>query len=155
MAAATYNIRSKVFPPGKARQQTTRRVEFFKRIDFSKQAMAANEDAAFLDLPAGYVHERVDVILRVAEGETATLNIGVEGTIQAFVAACNVNSTPNTNLSIGSPGFAAGKYLHTDTEVRVNVPAAANTLNVAIVDIVFVGYMTEPSLEYGPLGAQL
>lgn len=150
MAAATFNIRSKVFPPGKARNQTTRRVEFHKRIDFSKQALAASEDAAFLDIPAGFIYERIDVILRVAEGETATLNIGVEGTIQAFVAACNVNTTLNTRLAIGSPGYAAGQYFHTDTEMRVNTPAAANTINVAVIDVYLVGYMTETALEYGP-----
>lgn len=155
MAAATYNIRSLVVPSGKNRQQMARRVEIHKRVDFSKRAVAANEDAAFVDLPAGFVYERLDAILRTAEGETATLNVGVEGTIQAFAAAMNINGTPNTRMALGSPGYAAGQYFHTDTEVRVNVPNAANTVNVAIVDFIFVGYMTEAALEYGPGGAQL
>ena len=155
MAAANFNIRSLIFPPGKARMIEPRRKEFFKRIDFSKQNLAQNQDAAFLDLPAGFILDRVDPILRVAQGATATLNVGVDGTIQAFVAACNVNGTPNTRLAIGSPGYTSGQYFHTDTEVRVNVPNTAATLTLVVIDIIISGFLIEPSLEFGPLGAQL
>ncbi len=155
MAAANFNIRALIFPPGKARMVAPRRKEFFKRIDFSKQNLAQNQDAAFLDLPAGFILDRVDPILRVAQGAPATLNVGVDGTIQAFVAACNVNSTPNTRLSIGSPGYSPGQYFHTDTEVRVNVPNTAATLTLVVIDIIISGFLIEPSLEFGPLGVQL
>lgn len=155
MAAANFNIRPYVFPAGKARQVESRRKEYFKRVDFSKQNLAANQDAAFLDLPAGFIFDRIDCILRTAQGAAATLNVGIDGTIQAFAAAMNVNTTLNTRLAIGSPGFSAGQYFHTDQEVRVNVPNAAVTLTLVVIDIVISGFLIEPTLEYGPGGVQL
>lgn len=148
MAVATFNIRSKVFPPGKAVQQTSRRVEYCKRIDFSKQALAAGEDAAFITVPAGFVLDRVDPILRVAEGETATMHIGSEANDDAYAVSVNMNGTPNARATIGSPSDGPGTYFHTDTEIRVKTPGGANTLNVAVVDIVISGYLIEASLEY-------
>lgn len=148
MAVATYNILSKVFPPGKAVQQGTRRVELCKRIDFSRQPLAANQDAAFLTLPAGFVLDRVDPILWVAEGEVATMHIGTEAVANALAVSVDLNGTVNARAAIGAPASGPGTYFHTNTEVRVTCPAAGNTLNVAVVDIIISGYLIETALEY-------
>jgi hypothetical protein len=148
MPTATYNIRPLVIPPGRAVQQGTRRVEFFKRIEFARRPQAAGEDSAFLTLPAGFVLDRVDPILRVAEGEVATMHIGIDGTPSALAVSVNMNGTINARAAIGAPSMGPGQYFHTDTEIRVQTPAATNTLNVAVIDIVISGYLIEPSLEY-------
>lgn len=141
MAAATFDIRDKTSPPGDTRQQTTRRVEYVKRIRFADTPLAATQDAALLTLPAGFILERIDPILRVAEGQTATMHLGVEADDDALAVSVNLNGTPNARAAIGSPAMVAGQYFHTATEIRVKCPAAANTLDVAVVDVIIVGYL--------------
>lgn len=148
LAAATFNAREQI-PQG--RQQQTRRVEFHWRVDYSKHGdgtgLAAGEDMEIGVLPAGYVHERLDAVLRTAEGEAATQHVGIEADDDGFGVSLNVNGTPNAKISVGSPAFVAGEYLHTNTTVRVKTPAATNTVNVAVVDYTFVGYLIDTTLE--------
>lgn len=133
---------------GKNRQQTARRVEWTKRLDFSElpdgTGLAAEETMAFMTLPAGYVHERCDPVLRTAEGEAATLDIGTEADPDGFVDGGNVNGNANEAVALaGTEALKAGTYFHTDTDVIIGPPAAAATVNVAVLDVTFVGYMIE------------
>lgn len=145
MAAATFDVTNQV---EQGRSQTTRRVELHYHLDFSTlgdgTGLAAGEDAEFADLPAGYVHERLDAVLRTAEGEAATIDIGTEADADCFMDGGNVNGTPNAKIALaGTEAAGAGTYYHTTTPVRVMCPAAANTVNVAVVDVTFIGYMRE------------
>lgn len=140
MAAANFDIRETV---GKNRQQTTRKCEITKTIDFSKQAVAAGQSAAFLTTPPGFVFERCDGVLKKAEGEAATLDIGTEADADGMLDGGNVNGTVGASIArAGNETIAAGTLL-SNTEVRVTCPAAAATLNVAIAKVTLVGYVTD------------
>ncbi len=140
--AINFDIQSTV---GKSRQQMTRRVEWTKRVkaaDINAGAgLAATQSAGFITLPAGYVHDRCDVVLRKAEGEAAQINVGLDGEAKAFLGDASVNGTLNAQATGTAAG--AGRYFHTDTVATVNVDAAEATVNVAEVDITFTGYMIE------------
>lgn len=170
MAAATFDVKDQV-PQG--RQQTTRRVELPYKLDFNTlgdaTGLAQNEDAEFAVLPAGYVHERLDAVLRTAEGAAVTLDVGTEASPTLFANAISLNGTPNAKVQLetiatadadataGQPEadlmnelkadlnrlLAAGAtYLHANTPVRVRNPGAT-LIDDAIVDLTFVGYMRE------------
>lgn len=151
MAAATFDAKKQV-PQGRAQSQ--RRVEFSFNLDFTATGglgdgtgLAATEDMEIGVLPAGYVHERLDAVLRVAEGEVSTMDVGVEADDNGFGVLLNMNGTPNAKISVGAPAFVASEYFHVNTPVRVKCPAAANTINVAKVRLTFVGYLSDTSLE--------
>ena len=174
MAAATFDITKQV---SQQRKQSTRRVEFPYHLDFNTlgdgTGLAQNEDAVFASLPAGYVHERLDAILRTAEGAATTLDVGSEATPTLFANALNMNGTPNAKIQLeaittadadatfGQPEAdlvneikndtnrlraAEATYLHASTPVRVRNPGAT-TIDDAILDLTFVGYMVDTTLE--------
>lgn len=143
MAAATYDIQASL---GLNRPQTSRRVEIVKEIDFSEvnggAGLAADESVAFMTTPDGFVYEGHSGILKTAEGEIATLNIGTEAAAQAFVAAGNVNGNVGEAIANGSNSAKPGAYLPS-TEIRAAVPSAANTVNVAVVKFVMYGHIID------------
>jgi hypothetical protein len=145
MALATFNNKTQV-PQG--RPQSNRRVEIHYRFDFTATGgltdgtgLANGESAIFASIPAGFVYERADSILRTAEGEAATLNIGYTGAATAFLNAGSVNGTPNALITQGA-GLTAGTYFHTNTDLEIACPGA-NTINVAVVDFTLIGYMVD------------
>lgn len=144
MAAATFDVKKQV---NQGRSQATRRVELHYQINFATlgdgTGLDATQDAEFAVLPDGYVHERLDAVLRTAEGEAATVHVGTEADADLFGVSLNVNGTPNAQVGIGAPAAGAGYYVHAATPVRVTCPAAANTVNAAKLDLTFVGYMRE------------
>lgn len=146
MAAATFNAIKQV--NGLSQPQATRRRELVYLVDFDTlgdgTGLAAAEDAAIGILPAGYVHERCDVILRTAEGTAATLDIGTEANDDGFLDGGNMNGTPDARVALaGTEAFSAGTYFAADTELRVKTPSGAATLDDAIVEIRMVGYMAD------------
>ena len=149
MAAATHNAKAQI-PQG--RQQGTRRVELHYHIDFNTigdgTGLVAGEDAEIGDLPAGFVHERLDSILRTAEGTAATVDVGTEADPDCFLDGGNANGTPNAKIALaGTEAATPGTYYHTTTPIRVMCPAAAATLDDAILDLTFVGYMVNTTSE--------
>lgn len=143
MAAADFDIKADV---GINRAQTSRRVEIVKEIDFSTinggAGLAATEQAAFMDTPAGFVYEGHSAILKTAEGEAATLNIGTEAKPQGFVAAGDVNGNVGETIAKGANTINPGTYLPS-TEIRVGTPAAANTVDVAVVKVTLYGHIID------------
>ena len=172
MAAATFNARDQV---NQGRSQSSRRVELHYRIDFNTigdgTGLAQNEDIAFASLPAGYVHERLDAVLRTAEGAATTLDVGTDAPPTLFANALNMNGTPNAKIQPETVAAADATDLatvltlanemkadlnrllaaaatspHSTTEVRVRNPAAT-LIDDAIVDLTFVGYMVNTTSE--------
>jgi hypothetical protein len=181
MAAAIFNARTQV---NQGRQQNTRRVELHYKIDFNTigdgTGLAQNEDIAFADLPPGYVHERLDAVLRTAEGAATTLDVGTEAAPTLFANALNMNGTQNAKIQPESADAAnaatqtgayvqadvqtiatlanelkadlnrllgaGATYHHAKTEVRVRNPGAT-LIDDAIVDLTFVGYLVDTTLE--------
>lgn len=145
MAAPTFD--RKAFIP-QEHPQSDRRVEIPFELDFADTeltdgtGLAADEDIEIGDLPAGYVHERLDAVLRVAEGEAATLDVGSEADPNGFASVLNMNGTINAAIALaGTEAFAAGTYFNVKTPIRATCPAAANVLNVGKVQLTFIGYM--------------
>lgn len=171
--ATTYDARDVI---GRTRAQSSRRVEWTKRFSFADRSLAAGESAAFFTLPKGYVHERVDVVLRTAEGAAGTFQIGIDGSLTLFAAGLNANGTPNARIaSVSGVAVAAadadgtygaeeatlineikadvnalvtdvnkaGYYCHSDTVAAISVASGQPTLDAAVVDVTFVGYMTD------------
>lgn len=172
MALATHNARAQV---AQGRQQNTRRVELHYKLDFNTigdgTGLAQNEDIAFADLPPGYVHERLDAVLRTAEGAATTLDVGTEAAPTLFANALNMNGTPNAKIQLDTVVAAdatdlatvltlanetkadlnrglggAATYHHAKTEVRVRNPGAT-LIDDAIVDLTFVGYVVDTGTE--------
>lgn len=147
MAAATFSALNQI-PQG--RQQATRRVEYHYRVDFNVHGdgtgLASTESMAIGELPAGYVHERLDAVLRTAEGTAATLDVGTEADADGFLDGGSMNGTANARVAMaGTEAFSAGTYFHTATEIRVTCPSGGATLDDAIADLCFVGYLRPTS----------
>ncbi len=171
---ATFDITSQV-PQG--RQQNPRRVELHYRLDFNTlgdgTGLAQNETALFAYAPPGYVHERLDAILRTAEGAAVTLDVGTAASPTLFANALGLNGTPNAKIQLetittadgdatyGQPEadlmneikadvnrlLAAGAtYFHTKTGLEVRNPGAT-LIDDAIVDLTFVGYIVNTGSE--------
>lgn len=159
--ATTYDVRDVI---GRTRAQSSRRVEWTKRFSFADRNLAAGQSAAFFTLPKGYVHERVDVVLRTAEGAAGTFDVGIDGSLQLFATGLDANGTPNakiTRVSVADADAtygaeeaalinalkadlnAASYYCHSDTVAAISVAAGQPTLDAAVVDVTFVGYMTD------------
>lgn len=174
MAAPTFDITEQV---SQQRQQGTRRAELHYRIDFNTfgdgTGLAQNEDALFGYLPDGYVHERLDAISRTAEGAATTLDVGTEATPTLFANALSMNVAANTKIqpetistadadaAFGQPEAdlvneikndvnrlltAGATYIHAKTGIRVRNPGAT-TIDDAIIDLTFVGYMVDTTTE--------
>lgn len=174
MAVANFNARAQI---NQGRQQSNRRVELHYRCDFNVIGAAAgaglaqNLDIVIGDLPLGYVHERLDAVLRTAEGAAATLDVGTEALPTLFANALNMNGTINAKIQPETVAAAdatdlatvltlaneikadlnrilaaAATYRHSTAEIRVRNPGAT-TLDDAIVDLTFVGYMRDTTLE--------
>lgn len=146
---ATFDITKQV---QQGRPQSNRRVELHYHLDFSPAGkltdgtgLATTESATLGVIPAGFVYERSDTILRTAEGAAATLNIGTTASPTAFLNAGNVNGTPNALITQGA-GMTAGTYFHTNTNMEVANPSAV-LLDGAVVDFTLVGYMVDTQLE--------
>src|SRR3990172_4444002 len=121
MAAATFDGKDQV---AEGRSQNSRRVELHYSIDTNTigdgTGLVAAETVEFAVLPAGYVHERLDVILRTAEGAAATVDIGTEADPDGFMDGGNVNGTANAKVALaGTEALSAGTYHHTNTPVRL------------------------------------
>lgn len=174
MAAPTFNLTEQV---AQGRPQNTRSVQIPYRLDFNTfgdtTGLAQNEDALFAYLPAGYVHDHVEVVPRTLEGAAVTLDIGTEASPTLFANAVSLNTTANAKAQLdtvstadadatyGQPEadlineikadlnrlFAArGTYFHTTTGVRIRNPGAT-LIDDAIIDVVFVGYMVDTTIE--------
>ena len=149
MAAPTFDITEQV---AQTRKQSSRRVEFTYHIDANTlgdlTGLAASETAGFASLPAGYVHERLDVVLRTAEGAAATVDIGTEADPDCFMDGGSVNGTPDAHVALaGTEAAVPGTYYDVSTPVRLGPPAAAATLDDCIFDVTFVGYMMDTGDE--------
>ena len=145
----TFDITKQV---NQGRKQSTRRVELNFHFDFTATGgltdgtgLANGESAIFGVIPAGFVYEASDAILRTAEGEAATLNIGYTGAATAFLNAGSVNGTANASIARGTV-LTPGTYFHTNTNMEIACPGA-NTINVAVVDFTLIGYMVDTRLE--------
>jgi hypothetical protein len=137
---------------GVGRSQTSRRVEFHITVDFAKMGdgtgLAAGETAKIGTLPAGYVHGRLDAILRKAEGEAATVDVGTEADPDGFLDGGNMNGAINARVApAGTEAFGAGTYHHGNTDIVVMTPALAATLDVGKIDLTFVGYLRDTGNE--------
>jgi len=144
MAVAAFNIQQSV---GKNRAQSTRRVEILKTIDFTTinggVGLAATEDAAFMTTPKNFVYEDCHPVLKTAEGEASTVDIGTEADVDGLLDGGNMNGVANAAIAkAGTESIAAGTVL-SETELRVLNPAAGATLNVGKIDIVLVGYISD------------
>lgn len=138
---ASYDVRDQV---GRSRSQSSRRVEWTVRYSFASRSLAAGDDAIFFTLPKGYVHERMDAVLRTPQGAAGNFDVGVTGDLDGFGDGLNANGSANARIPLaGTESLPAGSYFHVDTPVRMNIAAAQPTLNAAVVDITFVGYMTD------------
>ncbi len=144
MAAATFDIKDQV---GRNRKQTTRRVEWTKQLDFSTlgdgTGLAADESAEFFEFPAGFVHEDTVPILRTAEGVAATVDIGTEADPDGLLDGGDVNGSANARVAAAGTEALAGSYFHTATAVRVTVPTGGATVDDAVLDVTFTGYMSD------------
>lgn len=159
--ATTYDQRNVI---GRTRAQSARRVEWTVRYSFAQRSLLAGESAAFFTLPKGYVHERVDAVLRTAEGGAGTFQIGIDGNLPLFASGLDANGTPNAKVlrvsaadadatysaneqalinALKADVNAASHYCHTDTVAAISVAAGQPTLDAAVVDVTFVGYMTD------------
>ena len=170
--ATTYDVRDLV---GRNRAQSPRTVRWRKRYSFADRSLAAGQSAAFLTLPKGFVCERVDAVLRTAEGAAGTFQVGIDGNLTLFATGLNANGTPNAQISgavtqatttstdaggtytaaeqtlinelktdlnqisadVNKPGY----FCATDTVAAISVAAGQPTLDAAVVDVTFVGYM--------------
>jgi hypothetical protein len=136
---------------GIARPQHSRRVEIPITVDFAKlgdgTGLAAGETAKIGVIPAGFQHERTDPVLRTAEGEAATVDVGSEADPDGLLDGGNMNGTPNASMALAGNEALAGKYFHVNTDLVCMCPAATNTLNVGKLDLVLVGYMRDTTLE--------
>lgn len=171
--ATTYDVRDVV---GRTRAQTTRRVEWTKRYSFADRSLTAGQSAAFFTFPKGFTYERVDPVLRTAEGAAGTFQIGIDGNLTLFASGLDANGTPNERIaSVSGVAVATadadatygteeanlineikadvnalvgdvnktGYYFHADTVAAISVAEGQPTLAAAVVDLTFVGYMTD------------
>lgn len=128
----------------------SRRVELRYHVDFSLinsgSGLAATESALVAYIPAGFVYEDLIPILRTAEGVAATLDIGISTDVDGFLDGGNMNGTANATVAkAGTETIARGTYFHAATGLEVLTPAAAATLDGAVLDIVLVGFLTPTS----------
>jgi hypothetical protein len=131
-----------VIPQNK--QQSSRRVEWTVRYSFASYSLAATEANTIFTLPKGYVHERCDPVLRTAEGAAGNFDLGITGDLDGFVDGGNANGTANAKVALaGTESLTPGTYFHTDTPVIINIASAQPTLDAAVLDLTFVGYMTD------------
>mgnify|MGYP001189054519 CR=1 FL=1 len=138
---ASYDVRDLV---GRNRQQTSRRVEWTVRYSFAQRSLAALDQATFFTLPQGYVHERLDIVSRTPEGAAGNFDVGIAGDLAGFADGVNANVAANTGVPLaGTESLKPGSYFHVDTPVIMNVAATQPTLDAAVVDLTFVGYMTD------------
>jgi len=145
---SSYDVKKVV---GKNLPQSTRRIEIKKTLDFAEIAkstasdlgLAAADDASVFDLPGGFVFERMDAISRTAEGEACTFDVGDAADPDGFGVDLSANVAAGSQISVGSPAYAGAKYFAAATTVLVTVNAAQPALNVAKIDLIFVGYMAD------------
>jgi hypothetical protein len=138
---ASYDVRDLV---GKNRQQSSRRVEWTARYSFAQRSLVALDQATFFTLPKGYVHERMDIVSRTPEGAAGNFDVGIAGDLDGFADGVDANVAANTRVALaGTESLTAGRYFHVDTPVIINVASAQPTLDAAVVDLTFVGYMTD------------
>ncbi|HEX2796912.1 MAG TPA: hypothetical protein VHN38_07480 [Immundisolibacter sp.] len=131
-----------VIPQNK--QQSSRRVEWTVRYSFAQYSLAASGQNTIFTLPKGYVHERCDPVGRVPEGAAGTFDLGIAGDLDGFVDGGNANGTANAKIALaGTESLTPGTYFHTDTPVIINIAAGQPTLDAAVLDLTFVGYMTD------------
>jgi len=130
-----------VIPQNK--QQSSRRVEWTVRYSFANYSLAASGANTIFTLPKGYVHSRLDMVLRTPQGAAGNFNVGIASDLDGFAAGVNANGSANTTIPLaGTESLPNGTYFHTDTPVIINIAAAQPTLNAAVVDLTFVGYLT-------------
>ena len=131
-----------VIPQNKS--QSSRRVEWTVRYSFADHSLAAAGANTICTLPKGYVHERLDAVLRTAEGAAGNFDLGITGDLDGFVDGGNANGTANAKIALaGTESLTPGTYFHTDTPVIINIASAQPTLDAAVLDLTFVGYMTD------------
>lgn len=127
---------------GQNRKQTTRRVEWPVRVDFSKinggAGLTDGDTAAIFTLKAGYVHEYLDCIIRKQQTGAGDreVNVGVPGALTKLATEIDLSAAVNTLDSSTN-----GDYFPENTDVVLSVPAQGGDLDEAVVDLVFVGYM--------------
>lgn len=125
------------------RQQSSRRVELPFTLDFTLQAVAAGESAKIGTLPKGFVFEGLHMWSETAEGVTATFDIGTEADVDALSDGANANLAAGLEIPVGgSPAITAGYKFDVNTDLVVAGPAAAATLDDAVISGVIFGYFT-------------
>lgn len=146
MAAATFDITQQIGGLSQPQQSRKKQLEFL--LDFNTlgdgTGLAATESADIGIIPAGFIYEDCIPILMTAEGTAATIDIGIDGDADGFVDGGNMNGTINTTVAkAGSETIARGYYFHANTALRITCPAAAATLDDAILYLVLLGTMIE------------
>lgn len=138
MAAATYDLKEAV---GQGREQSSRLVQFRKRISFADNNVGAGESAEFLMLPPRFLVTRCDVIPRVLEGGTLTIDIGDESNPDGLLDGGNANTGVDAIMAkAGTEADAGGRYFDTATGLRVTCVNAADT---AVIDVIISGYTVD------------
>lgn len=146
MPAATFEIAQQI--RGLSQPQQSRKKQLEWLLDFNTlgdgTGIAATESADFGIIPAGFIYEDFIAILMTAEGATATVDFGIDGDVDGFLDGGNANGTINATIAkAGNESIARGTYFHTNTPIRVTGPAAAATLDDAIIYVVLLGTMIE------------
>ncbi len=144
MAVAAFDIQASV---GKNRAQSSRRIEIKKTIDFTTinagAGLAATQDVAFMTTPKNFVFEDAHAVLKTAEGEASTLDIGTEAAVNGLLDGGDMNGTVNATIAkAGTESIAAGTIM-SETELRLLCPAAAATINVGKIDVIIVGFISD------------
>lgn len=136
---------------GNVRPQTSRMVEIPITVDFATMGdgtgVAASETAKIGTIPAGFQHIGTYPVLRTAEGEAATVDIGSAADPDGLLDGGNMNGTPNADIALAGTEALDGTYFHTATDIVCGPPAAAATLNVGKLDLVLVGFMRDLGSE--------
>ena len=131
-----------VIPQNK--QQSSRRVEWTVRYSFASYSLAASGQNTIFTLPKGYMHERLVAVLRTAEGGAGNFDVGITGDLDGFLDGGDANGTANARIALaGTESLTPGTYFHTDTPVIINIASAQPTLDAAVVDLVFAGFMID------------
>lgn len=143
MAAADFDLKDVV---RQTRSQTSGRVEYVVRVDFSEvndgAGLAAGESVDVFDLPDGYVHDLLVPICRTPQGAASTMDIGDEDDADGFGDGVSMNAAANSRADIAfTEEYLNGEYFQGGTTVRCTTPGGAATVDTAVYDFVFSGFL--------------
>lgn len=103
-------------------------------IDFSATACGSAEVVQALKIPAGALVTDVWVIVKTAEGGTATATVGDGDSANGWDASTNLNATAGTVTSSlkGTDAFAVGKYYATADTIDLTLNNACDAAKVIV-----------------------